>query len=578
MKLKFNKFISICILVLLIGNIGHADRDSFYSNINRISGEDRYSTAATLSKSNYEKSDTVILVSGEAFADAISSSQLARSIKCPILLTKQSSMPKETLDEINRLRAKKIIVVGGHETINEEQFNNFNIDVERISGEDRYETSEKILLKMEIKHPFDSQIVLVSGEQFQNIVSANQIAISKEIPMLLVKDKLPLRYYDRQFYQVGELNIRVNPLERISGVNNYDVSANCLAKHNNPNLKLTICNGENFTDAILAASQQTNVLLTNKNYVNPYAVDFLKVESFSKIQIIGGAESVDDSVIHQLYGIDDKNVKAAKLPEKMNPNHDGDIMVLMYHDLDYYNDLYHRTEGAIKADIINLYNRGYLPISIEEYFDNKINIKEGYTPYVLTFDDGTDSKIVLNNDGSLNKICVVSVLKELERELPHFKSKATIFVNNKYPFGQVKFISQKLDMIIKSGMIVGNHTLNHTNLCKHPDKIEEEIAVQKQNLESYITSNYNINIFSLPYSTDLCKSEHERVKHGEYNGIQYENRIILGGTPDPTLAPGKFNPDNYIIPRISVPGSAEGRTFYDYLSFYDKHPEKRYVK
>ena len=577
MKNKLSKYIAILILFLLMRNTALADED-FYPNIHRISGEDRYSTAVKLSKENYKNSHTVVLVSGEAFADAISSAQLARYIKSPILLTKQNHMPSETLNEIKRLNPVKVIVIGGYETVSEEQLSSLDVKIERISGSDRYETSEKILLKLQTQYDFDTQMVLVSGENFQNIVSANQIAISKKIPMLLVGDTLPLKYYGRQFIQVGELKMDLSPIEKIIGINSYEISAKCFAMYNNENLKLTLCNGENYTDAMLAASEESNVLLTNQNYVNVYALDFLKKYNFSKVQILGGEESIEESVMHQIYGLDYKNIKNAKLPDKMKQNHEGDIMVLMYHDLKYYNDRYRRTEGAIRADIINLYNRGYLPISIEEYYDNNIDIKEGYTPYVLTFDDGTPSKIALNRDGSLNKICAFSVLKELEKELPDFRAKATIFVSSKYPFGQVDFISQKLNMIVESGMIVGNHTLTHEDFSKHPDKIEEEIALQKHNLESYLNTDYNINIFSIPYSVSLSEDEHERVKKGEYNGINHENKIILGGVPNPALAPGRFNQDKYIIPRISVPGVATDRKFYDYIKYFDENPEKRYVK
>ncbi|WP_425538509.1 cell wall-binding repeat-containing protein [Microaceticoccus formicicus] len=576
MKYKLSRYIAVLVLILLMNSTVQAD--DFYTDIYRISGENRYITAVKLSKENYKNSNTVILASGEAFADAISSSQLARNLRSPILLTNQKEMPTETLNEIKRLKPKKVIVIGGYETVNEEQLSSLDVEIERISGSDRYETSEKILLKLQALYDLDSQMVLVSGKNFQNIVSANQIAISKKIPMLLVGDNLPLRYYGRQFIQVGELDMDSSPIEKITGINPYEISAKCFAMYNNEDLKLTLCNGENYTDAMLAASEESNVLLTNQNYVNVYALDFLKNYNFSKVQILGGEESIEESVMHQIYGLDNKNIKNTKLPDKMTENHEGDIMVLMYHDLNYYNDRYRRTEGAIRADIINLYNRGYLPISIEDYYNNNIDIKEGYTPYVLTFDDGTPSKIALNRDGSLNKICAFSVLKELEKELPNFNAKATIFVSSKYPFGQVDFISQKLYMIIESGMIVGNHTLTHEDFSKHPDKIEEEIALQKHNLESYINTDYNINIFSIPYSVSLSEDEHQRVKKGEHNGINYENKIILGGVPNPTLAPGRFNQEKYIIPRISVPGVATDRKFYDYIKYYDENPDKRYVK
>lgn len=51
------------------------------------------------------------------------------------------------LDEIKRLGAEKVVVIGGENTISEKVFNELKDstgEVIRLSGSDRYETSRKI--------------------------------------------------------------------------------------------------------------------------------------------------------------------------------------------------------------------------------------------------------------------------------------------------------------------------------------------------------------------------------------------------------------------------------------------------
>ncbi|RMC96524.1 cell wall-binding repeat-containing protein [Clostridium autoethanogenum] len=45
----------------------------------RVSGDNRYATAAKVATTNWTTSDNVVLVSGEGYADAVSASALAKN-------------------------------------------------------------------------------------------------------------------------------------------------------------------------------------------------------------------------------------------------------------------------------------------------------------------------------------------------------------------------------------------------------------------------------------------------------------------------------------------------------------------
>lgn len=80
----------------------------------RVSGEDRYRTAAALSKESFTRSDTVYLVNGENYPDALSGTPLAASSAAPILLASNTSARNAPVcAEIARLGATRAVVLGG---------------------------------------------------------------------------------------------------------------------------------------------------------------------------------------------------------------------------------------------------------------------------------------------------------------------------------------------------------------------------------------------------------------------------------------------------------------------------------
>ena len=106
-------------------------------NVKRIQGMNRYETSVKISNSTFEKSDRVILVSGENFADALTAGNL--SAEGPILLTEKEGLKAVTSNEIERLKAKEVIIVGGESSVSkkiEGQFKGKKII--RISGKNRY--------------------------------------------------------------------------------------------------------------------------------------------------------------------------------------------------------------------------------------------------------------------------------------------------------------------------------------------------------------------------------------------------------------------------------------------------------
>ncbi|MDA3936371.1 MAG: cell wall-binding repeat-containing protein, partial [Actinomycetota bacterium] len=113
--------------------------------IGRSAGLSRYSTAIITSRLHFTSSNTVVLATGENYPDALSAASLAGAYKCPILLTPKDVLPASVKDEIDRLGATQIVIVGGYSAVSQELEESLGTyAVRRISGPTRYATSQAI--------------------------------------------------------------------------------------------------------------------------------------------------------------------------------------------------------------------------------------------------------------------------------------------------------------------------------------------------------------------------------------------------------------------------------------------------
>lgn len=87
--------------------------------VTRVSGPDRYGTAAAIASAHAPGVAAVFVASGAQYADALAGAPLTASLDSPILLTRPGSLPPATIAELERLNPARIIVLGGDETVSE---------------------------------------------------------------------------------------------------------------------------------------------------------------------------------------------------------------------------------------------------------------------------------------------------------------------------------------------------------------------------------------------------------------------------------------------------------------------------
>jgi putative cell wall-binding protein len=89
--------------------------------VQRWSGPDRYATAAAVSASTFPNAAaTVFVATGANFPDALAGGPAGSMLIGPILLTDRDTLPQATIDELERLGPKRIVILGGSAVITDD--------------------------------------------------------------------------------------------------------------------------------------------------------------------------------------------------------------------------------------------------------------------------------------------------------------------------------------------------------------------------------------------------------------------------------------------------------------------------
>ena len=294
--------------------------------IQRLSGDNRYETSVEVSEKNFKSVDTVVLASGQNIADALVASSYADIEEAPILLTNKNSISDEVLDEIERLKADKVAIVGGQSSISssvESRLKKEDIKVTRISGRDRFDTSDKLSQEVSRLSKKSSQAILVNGYKNIDALSVSSLATKEDLPILLngrntlnmsVKNRLK-QMNEKKVYIIGgnnsissdvekELNRMQISVVRLSGTDRYETSAN-IAKYAYKDFnEAIVASGENPVDALAASTltgkKEAPILLTNKNKIPKSIKKIIEDMDIGKITIVGGENSITDNVMDDM--------------------------------------------------------------------------------------------------------------------------------------------------------------------------------------------------------------------------------------------------------------------------------------
>lgn len=155
-------------------------------NVIRLSGADRYATAADVSQEFFSPGVPAAFVAvGTNYADALAGGPAAAFMDGPLLLTKSSSLPPATANELDRLNPQRIYVLGSSGVINNAVYNLIDAytagPTKRLAGSDRYATAAAISREFWLR----SSAYVTTGQNFPDALGGGAVAGHQGVPMLL---------------------------------------------------------------------------------------------------------------------------------------------------------------------------------------------------------------------------------------------------------------------------------------------------------------------------------------------------------------------------------------------------------
>ena len=296
------------------------------TNTGRIDGRDRIETAINISKKNYDKAKSVIVVRHDLFPDSMTASVLAKLKDAPILLNPTDKLDSRVGDEIKRLGAEEVIIVGGQNSVSEkvrEDLKAYDADknVERIAGADRYGTSEMVAKRVVGITGKKNTGVVASGQVFPDALSVGTFASREGYPILLVKkDSIPSQIQNaikdldiNKTYIAGGTNTISKSteaklpgvLERMAGNTRYETSVAIAKSKFGASKEAYIASGEEFADALVISPisgkfNRPTLLVSRNKKVNSPVKAYIRNAGFTSITAIGGERFVPYSVLEDL--------------------------------------------------------------------------------------------------------------------------------------------------------------------------------------------------------------------------------------------------------------------------------------
>lgn len=286
----------------------------------RLSGQDRYETCVEISKSGWTQSQWAIIASGENFPDAICAGPLAKSKNAPIILTRNTSLDNNCINELKRLGVNQAYIIGGTGVVSknvENQLRNLGISFTRFGGKDRYETSVKVAQNLSISN----ELIVSNGKSYADVLSIAPIAAKKGIPILLTNTNiLPISVSNyiagksiSKSYVIGGTGVVSEVVksklpgskERLGGTDRYDTNIKVLQKFEDElNFTSTyVATGKDFPDALsasaLASKNSSPVILTSTD-LPQVTSNYIQYKNITNLNIVGGTGVINDTLVSEI--------------------------------------------------------------------------------------------------------------------------------------------------------------------------------------------------------------------------------------------------------------------------------------
>lgn len=261
----------------------------------------------------------------------------------------------------------------------------------------------------------------------------------------------------------------------------------------------------------------------------------------------------------------------AKGGSGLPPNEMGRIPVLEYHLLGDRESQWMVERQHFRRQLQLLYDRGYRPVSMQEFVDRKIDLPAGFSPVVFTFDDASPEQfswIERNGTREIDPTTAVGIWMDFRKSHPDWRNKAVFctlngaaeghnFFGDKGVRGQkTEWRHEKVKWLADQGFELCNHTLWHAQLSKYPDAfVQEQIARGQMGIDSAV-AGYKVRTFALPLG--VWPKNRPLAWQGSWTDpktgrtLSYKYDVVLEVSGGPARSPHDPAFDPHRTPRVIV--------------------------
>lgn len=264
----------------------------------------------------------------------------------------------------------------------------------------------------------------------------------------------------------------------------------------------------------------------------------------------------------------------------LKPNELGEIMILMYHGIGDKETDWQRTPENFRKDLEYMYQNKFQMISLNDYAKGEINTKAGYTPIILTFDDGRQNNFnYIEENGQLviDPDCAVGILEEFKNKYSDFQVTASFFLGTN-PFGQKEYASEKMNFLVDNGYDIGNHTYSHEKLeMLGSEDIQAEIGSVNNIINTYVP-DYKIETLALPHGSNPKEEYLSSMLEGSYEGKEYKNIAVLDVGWRPAYSPFDTMNDFKSLYRVTASEiKVDNCGMYDYFKQFEAGSREKFI-
>ncbi|MBQ0059212.1 MAG: cell wall-binding repeat-containing protein [Lachnospiraceae bacterium] len=322
----------------------------------RIQGQTRYDTSLAISTSLVETTAAngglsgIVVASGDTYPDALAGDYLASVYDAPMVLTNASNY-WNTLQYANQnlVEQGNVFLLGGVNSLSkdfEDTLVKAGFNVERLGGQDRYDTNLKILKRV---YQEGNELFVCTGKNFADSLSVSSL----EKPILLVDNDGGLTEDQKNFlegacagqiYIIGGTGAVSEAIEAEIKELGYEADGRVCRLYGSTRYETAkvvndyffgdtfstayLVSGNNFPDGLsvgpLAAAEQAPIFLVNDDEarnIRQYMLD----AGVSQVNFIGGTGAIStkaENIITGAFNLDSVLAKADDITNSnISPNH-----------------------------------------------------------------------------------------------------------------------------------------------------------------------------------------------------------------------------------------------------------------